>query len=245
MPSTSPYFGLTAATAPENPPTISWRTIRLPAVPDFGLAPTSATERASSIARRAVSGATASGSLLAAAQGQAFLHVLPAAVAPDLAQAVAGGDRADPAAGVGRRGGLVEPAYRGAVVRVPGDGARVEELVRRQLAVEDVAPDKAQLLLHVVRPENLTVQDRTLQVRRELGVAVDHAVRVSLELLAVRLLRPLVRDPLREERHDVIALGAERAVEHRRYDPVGERPARRYPAPCVLERLLDVVDRVG
>src|SRR3712207_1461728 len=156
-------------------------TIRLPGVPDLGLAPTSATERASSIARKAASSATTSGSLLAAAQGQASLQVLPAAVAPDLAQAVAGGDSADPAAGVGRRGGLVESVYRGAVVRETGDGAHVEELISRQLAVEDVAPDEPQLLLHVVGPEHLTVQDRPLQVRRELGVAVDHAVRVSLE----------------------------------------------------------------
>src|SRR5215204_3848180 len=43
----------------------------------------------------------------------------------------------------------------------------------------------------------------------------------------------------------MIILGAERAVEHRGYDAVGERAARRFPAPRVLESLLDIVDGVG
>src|SRR5829696_2380545 len=43
----------------------------------------------------------------------------------------------------------------------------------------------------------------------------------------------------------MVILGAERAVEHRGYDAVGERAARRFPAPRVLESLLDIVDGVG
>jgi hypothetical protein len=99
--------------------------------------------------------------------------------------------------------------------------------------------------MYVIRPQQLAVQDRALQVRREFGVAVDHTVRVRFELLSVWLLRPPVRHPLRKQRHDVVALRAERAVEHRGYDAVRERPARRLPAPRVLKSLLYVVYGVG
>jgi hypothetical protein len=36
----------------------------------------------------------------------------------------------------------------------------VEQLIHRQLAVEDVASDEAVLLLHLVRSDDLPVQDR-------------------------------------------------------------------------------------
>src|SRR5215210_4138267 len=242
MPSTSSYLGLTAAASPEKPPTMSCLTMWLPGESNFGLAPTTATERASSMARRASFAATV---LSTVAQGQAFLEALPAPVAPDLPHAVVRRDGAHPTAGVGGRGGLVEALYRGAVVRITGSRPHVEELLGGELAVEDVAPDEPDVLLHVVRPEHLAVQDRPLQVRRQLTVAVDHPVRVSLELFPVGLLGPFVRDPLRKERHYMVLLGAERAVEHRGYDAVGERPARRLPTPRVLESLLDVVDGVG
>src|SRR5215211_4258545 len=242
IPSTSSYLGLTAATSPEKPPTRSCFTIWLPGESNFGLAPTTATERASSMVRWA---SFATAILSPAAQGQAFLQALPAPVAPDLPHAVVCRDGADTATGVRGRRGLVETPYRGPVVRVTWGRPHVEELLGRKLAVEDIAPDEPDLLLHVVGPEHLTVQDRTLEVRRQLAVAVDHTVRVRFELLPVGLLRPFVRDPLRKERHYVVPLWAERAVEDRWYNTVGERPARRLPAPRILERLLDVVDGVG
>src|SRR5829696_7773400 len=242
MPSTSSYLGLTAATWPEKPPMMSCFTIWLPGVSNLGLAPTTATERASSMARRASFAATV---LSPVAQGQAFLEALPAPVAPDLPHAVVRRDGAHPAAGVGCRRGLVEAPDRGPVIRVTGGRPHVEELLGRKLPVEDVAPDEPDVLLHVVRPEHLAVQDRSFQVRRQFAVAVDHTVRVRFELLPVGLLRPLVRDPLRKERHYVVPLGAERPVEHRGYDAVGERPARRLSTTRILEGLLDVVDGVG
>src|SRR5829696_441423 len=239
MPSTSSYLGLTAATSPEKPPMRSCFTIWLPGESNFGLAPTTATERASSMVRWA---SFATAILSPAAQGQAFLQALPATVAPDLPHAVVRRDGADTATGVRGRRGLVETPYRGPVVRVTWGRPHVEELLGRELAVEDIAPDESDLLLHIVGPEHLAVHDRPLEVRRQLSVAVDYTVRVRFELLPVGLLRPFVRNPLRKERHYVVPLWAERAVEDRWYNTVGERPARRPPAPRILERLLDVVD---
>ena len=75
--------------------------------------------------------------------------------------------------------------------------------------------------------------------RLDLG---DDAVGVGVELVAVRLVGPLVRHPLREHRHTCLPSGASVAVEHRRDADVGER-ARGGPArDRVLERLLDVVE---
>src|SRR5215204_4217760 len=107
--------------------------------------------------------------LSAVAQGQAFLYALPATVAPDLPHAVVRRDGAHPAAGVGGRGGLVEAPDRGPVICVTGGWPHVEELLGRELAVEDVAPDEPDVLLHVVRPEHLAVQDGPFQVRRQLA----------------------------------------------------------------------------
>src|SRR5215204_5590306 len=149
------------------------------------------------------------------------------------------------AAGVGGRRGLVEAPDRGPVICVTGGRPHVEKLLGRELAVEDVAPDEPDVLLHVVRSKHLAVQDRPFQVRRQPAVAVDHTVGVSLQFFSVGLLGPSVRDPLRKERHYVVPLGAKRPVEHRGYNTVGERPARRLSAACILEGLLDVVDGVG
>src|SRR5262249_56252793 len=86
------------------------------------------------------------------------------------------GDAAHAAARVGGRAGVVQPGHGGAVVRVAGGRAHVEELLQRQLAVEDVAADQAVLVLHVVGADDVGVQDRALEVRGHLVVAVDHPV---------------------------------------------------------------------
>src|SRR5215217_3997970 len=96
------------------------------------------------MARRASFTATM---LSAVAQVQA----LPAPVAPDLPHAVVSRDGADATTGVGRRGGLVEAPDRSPVVCITGGRSHVEELLGRELAVEDVAPDEPDILLHVVR----------------------------------------------------------------------------------------------
>src|SRR5215204_6472825 len=95
--------------------------------------------------------------LSAVAQGQAFLYTLPAPVAPDLPHAVVRRDGAHPAAGVGGRRGLVEAPDRGPVIRVSWCRPHVEELLGRELAVEDVATDEPDILLHVIGPEHLAM----------------------------------------------------------------------------------------
>ena len=88
------------------------------------------------------------------------------------------------------------PGIGRAVVGVTGRRSHVEQLIHGQFAVEDVAADQAELLLHVVRPDHLAVDHGVAEVRRQRGVAVDRAVGVGLQLLAVGLLVPLVRHPL-------------------------------------------------
>src|SRR5215213_7950073 len=123
--------------------------------------------------------------LAAVAQGQAFLYAFPAPVAPDLPHAVVRRDGAHPATAVGGRRGLVETPDRSPIVSVTGGWPHVKKLLGRELAVEDVAPDEPDILLHIVRSKHLAVQDRPIHVRRQLAVAVDHTVGVSLEFFSV------------------------------------------------------------
>ena len=50
---------------------------------------------------------------------------------------------------------------------------------------------------------------RTWVLRIVANIARDHAVRVRVELRLIGLARPGVRHPLREHRHDMLALGRE------------------------------------
>ena len=93
------------------------------------------------------------------------------------------GDAAHAAARVGGGAGVVQAGDGRPVVRVAGRRAHVEQLLQGQLAVEDVAADQAVLVLHLVGADDVAVQDRRLEVRRQLVVAVDHPVGVGLELL--------------------------------------------------------------
>ena len=92
------------------------------------------------------------------------------------------GDAGDAAAAVRRAARLVEAGDRRAEVGVAGRGPHVEHLVGRQLAVEDVAADQPVLVLHLVRPDHLPVQDRVGEAGRDRVDAGDHAVGVRVEL---------------------------------------------------------------
>ncbi len=141
-------------------------------------------------------------------------------------------------------GALVQAADRRAVVGVAGRRPHVEQLLGAELPVEDVAADQTPLLLHLVGADHLAVQHRVGEAGRELVVAGDHAVGVGLELRLVRLLAPLVRHPLGEQRDDVLAFGGERVVVHSRHHAVAERRGRRLARPRLLERLLEIGDRM-
>src|SRR6201999_4037191 len=112
------------------------------------------------------------------------------------------GHTASPTARVRGRTGVVQAGHGGAVIGEPGGGPHVEQLLQGQFAVEDVAADQAVVVLHLVRADDVGVDDRALEVRRHLVVAVDHAVGVGLELLGVWRLVPVRRHPLGEHRHD-------------------------------------------
>src|SRR5579875_868113 len=233
-PSISSYFGFTSQTRRSPAPRTTSAVMRAPKLSGRALAPTTAIEVASSIA------ATAAASFMSdqpwaidrIRRSQAGSHRIAArdprgdAVGGAAQRALAGalvvqrgasglpaGNAAHPAAGVGRRTGVVEARDRCPVVGVARRGPHVEQLLERQLAVEYVAADEAVLLLHLVRPDDIAMRDRGRDVRRDGGVRLDHAIGVGLELLGVRLLVPVGRNPLREQRHDVRAVGAQRAVE--------------------------------
>src|ERR1044071_788561 len=95
---------------------------------------------------------------------------------------------------------VAEEAWWGA-----GGGARGEELVGGELAVEDVAADQAVGGLHLVRADDLAVEDRGGEARGELLEPRDQPVGVGGEVIGVRRGGEAVRDPLREHRHDVLA----------------------------------------
>ena len=64
-----------------------------------------------------------------------------------------------PPPGMGRRAAHVEVADRRAVARPARHRAQEEELLERQLALEDVAFGEAELALEVERRQHLAVQD--------------------------------------------------------------------------------------
>src|SRR5215469_11444829 len=243
VPPISPYLGLIRYVAGPAGLRATSATIRWPRVPPRGLAPTNATLRASSIA---CSAARASLVINAAGACGGWPSCRRSPPSPPACR----GCRT-------RRRPRAWPSWRNkarhgrAVVGEAGGGAHVEQLLQGQLAVEDVAADQAVVVLQLVGADDVAVQDRALEVRRELVVAVDHAVSVGLQLALVRLEVPVDRDPLGEQRHDVVSLGDQRLVERRGDDPVAERALRRAAIAGVDERTLDVLhgrrhlDRAG
>jgi hypothetical protein len=63
----------------------------------------------------------------------------------------------------------------------------VEQLVGRQLTVEDVAADKPQLGLHLVGPQHLAVDDGIAEVRCELQFDGERMRRMLLDQAMLRL----------------------------------------------------------
>ena len=141
--------------------------------------------------------------------------------------------------------GLVQPAHRRAQVRVAGRGPGVEHLAQAQLAVEDVPPDQPVLLLHLVRPDHLAVQDRAGEPGSHRLHPGDHPVGVGGQRLVLRGVGVLMRHPLGEQRHHVLPLGRERVIEDARDADVGEGKRRRPARDRVLERGLDVIQALG
>ena len=88
----------------------------------------------------------------------------------------------DAAAGMRRRSAHVEVAHRRLVLRPARRRPQEEQLLERQLALEDVAFGQAEVALDVERRQHLPVQDDVLDVRRVLGDRVDDGVAERLAL---------------------------------------------------------------
>ena len=80
-----------------------------------------------------------------------------------------------------------------------------EQLLERQLALEDVALGETHGALDVERRQHLAVQDQAPDVRRPFGEGVDDGVAEGLALLVPGALGQLVRRVLDEAAHDVLA----------------------------------------
>ena len=96
----------------------------------------------------------------------------------------------DPAARVGGRAAQPQVLDRASRYRAqPGHRPVEEQLLQRELALEDVALGQAERLLDVQRRQHLPVQDHVADVRGVLGDRVDHRVAERL----ARLRRPTPR----------------------------------------------------
>src|SRR5258708_37444732 len=94
-----------------------------------------------------------------ASRSRALGRLADLAIGEGRACCLPAGDAADATASVGRRAAVVQAADGSAVVGVAGSRAHVEELLKGELAVEDVAADQAVLLLHLMGPDDVAVQD--------------------------------------------------------------------------------------
>src|SRR6266568_1382777 len=125
-----------------------------------------------------------------------------------------------PAAGMGARAAQVEPADGRAVLRPPRDRAHEEELLQRQVAVEDVPLGEAVGALEVERRQDLPRLDRPRHVRRVPPDDLHHAVAEELAVLVPGPLPQPVRDVLHEAGQDLLAPRGQRVVHGRGQDAV-------------------------
>src|SRR6185369_456901 len=151
----------------------------------------------------------------------------------------------DPAARVGRRAAQPEVTDRRLEPRVAGHRTVEEELLERQLALEDVALGQPGRPFDIERGLNVAVKDDVADVRGELGDPVDDGVTERLALVIPRpeLGRQLVRRVLDEAADDVLAGRRHRRVDQGRDDHVDVGLAAEVPVLRVVVGGLHVVDR--
>src|SRR5687768_6157456 len=104
-----------------------------------------------------------------------------------------------------RRSAHVEPADRRAIAGPAWRGAQEEELLQRQLALEDVAFTQPELAFDIERREHLPMQDAVAQVGRELRDCLHHGVPKRFTLVVPGGSLQVVWGVLHEARHDVLA----------------------------------------
>src|SRR6185312_1164901 len=123
-------------------------------------------------------------------------------------------DARDAAAGMRPGTAEIESFERHAVVPVSERGPGAEKLVQRELPVEDIAADEAELALEVERGKDPPAEDRGAEVRREPGHMVDHGIGGALALrVPASPTGQRIPEVLAEEARDVLAGRRERVVD--------------------------------
>src|SRR4051794_1708893 len=81
-----------------------------------------------------------------------------------------------------RRAAHPQVPERRRVLRPPGRGAQEEQLLERQLALEDVALGETEIALEIERRQYLPMQNDVADVRRVFRDRIDHGVAKRLAL---------------------------------------------------------------
>jgi hypothetical protein len=137
----------------------------------------------------------------------------------------------------------VEARHGGTVIAVAGDGPEGKHLIRRELALHDVAAEEPEPLLDVLRRQHLHVFHRTPQVRRELAERLENALAVRRPLLVPRPLPELVGPVLREGEHDVLSLRGQPVLVPGGEDGLEIGMFARAAVLRIVPRALQVLDR--
>ena len=136
----------------------------------------------------------------------------------------------DAAAGMRGRSAHVEVLDRRAELRPSRHRPQEEELLQRELALEDVAFAQSELAFQIERRDYLAVQDDVFDIRRVLGNGVDHVVAKRFFLIVPVQAGPqLVRRVLHEARHDVLSRRRDRRIGQRGNDHVNVRRREKLP----------------
>src|ERR1700687_1398284 len=87
-------------------------------------------------------------------------------IAKNFPRRIVSGHAGDTAAGVSARAAHVQALQRAAIVTMTEDRSRREELVQREGAVEDIAPDESELALEVERRQCVPGDDARGKIGR-------------------------------------------------------------------------------
>ena len=122
-----------------------------------------------------------------------------------------------------------------------------QQLLRRQLAVEDVALGQAELLLQIPRGEHLAEQDGLLEPRTVLGQRVDHGIAERLAPLRpiLRTLLDVVRSVLDETGDDVLTRRRHARIDEGRNHDVEVGSLGEVAVLGLVVRLFEIVDARG
>src|SRR6202140_5736890 len=95
-------------------------------------------------------------------------------IAKNFPRRVVSGHAGDAATGVSARAAHVQALQRAAIVTMTEDRSRREELVKRERAVEDIAPDQSELALEVERRQCVPGDDARGKIGRVTIDGSDH-----------------------------------------------------------------------